>query len=70
VVGLLLAPTSALWVFSGWALRSKRALEQADIKQICKRETDVMKGVDVLEGCDGEWTPHLVTLINISRPDS
>jgi hypothetical protein len=53
-------------MLSGWALRSKRALEQADIKQICKRETDVMKNiVDVLEGYDGEWTPHLVPLAKI-----
>lgn len=40
---VLLATTAALFMFNGCPFCIKRALEQADRKQICRRETDVMK---------------------------
>jgi len=45
---VLLAATAALFTFNGWPFRSKRALEQADRKQICNRETEVMKDKDLI----------------------
>ena len=40
---VLRVATTALLMFSGWLARVKRALEQVDIKQTSKRETEVMK---------------------------